>query len=39
MLEKELDFDEFLNVKTENLEAYPSLMMDQAIEAMTKHLR
>ncbi len=39
MLENELDFDEFLNVKTENLEAYPNLMMDQAIEAMTKHLR
>ena len=39
MLENELDFDEFLNVKTENLEAYPNLMMDQAIEAMTKHLK
>jgi hypothetical protein len=39
MMQDELDFDKFLNVKTENLQAYPNLMMDQAIEAMTKHLK
>jgi len=39
MMEDELDFDKFLNVKSENLQAYPNLMMDQAIEAMTKHLK
>jgi hypothetical protein len=39
MMEDELDFDKFLNVKTENLQAYPNLMMDQAMQAMTKHLK
>ena len=39
MMQDELDFDKFLNVKTENLQAYPNLMMDQAIQAMTKHLK
>ena len=29
----------FLDVKEENLHAYPNLLMDQAIEAMTKHLK
>ena len=28
MMEEELDFDKFLNLKTENLQAYPNLMMD-----------
>lgn len=39
MLKEELDFDAFLNVNTENLQAYPNLMMDQAMQAMTKHLK
>ena len=38
-MNEEIDFDKFLNVKTENLQAYPNLMMDQALEAMTKHLK
>lgn len=39
LINEEIDFDKFLNVKTENLQAYPNLMMDQALEAMTKHLK
>ena len=39
LMNEEIDFDKFLNVKTENLQAYPNLMMDQALEAMTKHLK
>lgn len=31
--------DAFFDVKEENLTAYPNLMMDQAIEAMTKHMK
>lgn len=37
--DKELDVDAFFDVKQENLVKYPNLMMDQAIEAMTKHLQ
>jgi len=38
MLNEDFNAEEFFDVKMENLQAYPNLMMDQAIEAMTKHL-
>lgn len=36
---EDFNAEEFLDVKQENLHAYPNLLMDQAIEAMTKHLK
>ena len=31
--------ESYFDVKEENLHAYPNLLMDQAIEAMTRHLQ
>jgi hypothetical protein len=36
---EDFNAEAFLDVKQENLHAYPNLLMDQAIEAMTKHLK